>query len=142
MMRDYGVTDPNDFNDASAGAAKFDAALMHMFNGDMRKVAAGYGELGPGGVQALVNKYGTNWEQHVTASQEAYIKRVIGAFMSADRAPIAGKSAAIDQTTVNAGHAATVTAAAKGNQVPQVKVTVINQSGSNVAVSTNAAAAS
>ena len=123
--KQYGVTDPLDFDQNVRAGASYYRDLFKKYKNDLpteqlRKSLAAY-NWGPGNLDKDINGYtdasgkhhegyGKDWEQHVPKETENYIKRILDML-------------------------------AKSNNANSVQITITNKSGTNVAVSTNSAAA-
>ena len=73
--RTYGVANPFDPNQSSAGAAKYLRKLMDEFHGDIEKALAGY-NWGEGNVEKDIAQYGANWKAHLPRETQEYIEKV------------------------------------------------------------------
>jgi hypothetical protein len=73
--RQYGVGNPRDLGQASAGAARYFRKLLNEFGGDVAKAAAGY-NWGEGNVERDLAQYGENWRAHLPRETQKYVDRV------------------------------------------------------------------
>lgn len=76
FRKDYGITDPFDFNQSARGAADFYAKMLAKYHGDVSKAAAAYND-GPGNVDAAVTTYGSKWLEHLRPETQDYVPKVI-----------------------------------------------------------------
>jgi hypothetical protein len=74
--RDLGV-DPDNPDQNLAGGARYLRQQLDAYNGDVRKALAAY-NWGPGNLNKAIEKYGDQWDQHLPAETEDYIKKVAG----------------------------------------------------------------
>lgn len=72
---EYGLKDPNDFNESADAAARKMRNLLRYFNGDKEKAAAGY-SWGEGNVSRQIRTYGDEWKQHLPSETSNYIPQV------------------------------------------------------------------
>lgn len=74
--KQYGISDRTNFDQSSAGAAKYMANLMKMFKNDLRKAIAAY-NWGEGNLKKDIAKYGSKWEEHLPKETKNYINKVL-----------------------------------------------------------------
>lgn len=89
----YGVTNPNDPNQAIPGMAAYMSDLLKQYGGDYRKAAAAY-NWGPKNVTEAIATYGEQWFDHAPASTKTYINDI---FQSAAPISSAEQSLAVTQ---------------------------------------------
>lgn len=71
----YGVTNPNDPNQAIPGMAAYMSDLLKQYGGDYKKAAAAY-NWGPSNVTQAVATYGDQWFTHAPASTQNYVSKI------------------------------------------------------------------
>lgn len=76
--KQYGVTDPMNFGQASDGAARYLADLMKHYGGDTEKSAAAY-NWGQGHLDKDISKWGANWDKHLPAETAQYLIKTAAA---------------------------------------------------------------
>nr|GAT44055.1 predicted protein [Mycena chlorophos] len=141
MAAKLGVKDLLDWKQSMEGEARMYKSLQAELGGNMDEMIAGYNTGGPN-VRAAIAKAqekGGAWSAYLlpeTQKHMAAVKQYLD-----DQMP-SKQPAMINDQSINAGQVGSVKTGNGTQQTPLVKLTVYNQSGSNIAVSTNAAAAS
>lgn len=113
----YGVTNPNDLQQAARGAADYLKHLLSVFHGNVAEAIAGY-NWGEGNVQKDIEKYGAAWREHLPAETQAYVARILQA---------------IHGGMMNGPRQGTNTMTAMRS--PQVQVHIHNETGGNAVMS-------
>jgi hypothetical protein len=76
--KQYGVTDPMNFGQASDGAARYLADLMKHYGGDTTKTAAAY-NWGQGNLDKDIAKWGADWDKHLPGETSDYLIKTAAA---------------------------------------------------------------
>jgi hypothetical protein len=135
VIKQYGVKDPFDFRENADAGAHYLSDLMRRFHGDARKALAGY-NWGPN--RQALNSNDANWEAGINPGVEAYIRRVLKTY--AITSPKEAANLAASSPSPSQAQMGQIVGILARPKPAQVNLTVTNTTGSNVALSTNAAA--
>ena len=83
---EYGLKDPNNFEESADAAARKLKNLMKHFNGDVEKAVAGY-NWGEGNVGKQIKAYGDQWKAHLPSETSGYINQTAGS-LAPNRVPL------------------------------------------------------
>lgn len=73
--RQYGISDPFNMYQSSAGAGKMDSDLSKRYGGDIRKALAAY-NWGMGNVDKDIKAHGNQWEQYAPKETQDYVRKI------------------------------------------------------------------
>ena len=103
--RQYGVTNPMDFQQEADAAGRYMADLTREFHGDTRKAFAAF-NWGQGHLEDDIKKYGATWEAHLPAETANYVRQTAAVVAKGGAAP--GQRTTVEVRN-NTGGAATTT---------------------------------
>jgi len=89
---DMGVTDRTNPQQSINGGAKYDAAMLALFDGDKAKALAAY-NMGPGALEKVIKKHGDDWIKNVPTETLKYMEALLPVWESAGEIKADGKHA-------------------------------------------------